>query len=329
MKAPSLSRREFVHSASALAAVLALPGVARAHDEHEGKPAAATRKRALRIAHLTDMHVQPERKGDQGFTACLRHLRAQKDPADLILFGGDTVFDSFDENESRTRMLWELWQKLLKDECGTEHACCIGNHDIWGWNKSKSGTSGSEARYGKRWVLEIFGVEKPWRSFDKGGWHFIILDSTQPDGGDGYIAKLDDEQFEWLQGDLAATPATTPVLILSHIPILSAAAYMGNGAEKSGNWVVSGSVMHRDARRLKNLCRKHANVKLACSGHLHLVDRVDYLGVSYLCNGAVSGGWWKGANQECEPGYAMIDLFADGGFESQYVEYGWKAAADA
>lgn len=325
MSLPPLSRREFVRSASALAAALAIPGVARAHDEN---PPAASRKRALRIAHLTDMHVQAERRGDQGFAACLRHLRSQKDPAGLILFGGDTIFDSFDQNEARTRMLWELWQKLLRDECSTEFACCIGNHDIWGWNKSRSGTSGREARYGKKWVLEIFGVEKPWRSFNKGGWHFIILDSTHTDGRDGYIAQLDDEQFEWLSADLAATSATTPVLVLSHIPILSAAAAMGHGTEKTGDWVVPGSWMHRDARRIKDLFLKHPNVKLACSGHLHLVDRVDYLGVSYLCNGAVSGGWWKGPNQECQPGYALIDLYADGGFERQYVEYGWVAATD-
>jgi hypothetical protein len=79
--------------------------------------------------------------------------------------------------------------------------------------------------------------------------------------------------------------------------------------------------MHQDARRLKNLFREHRNVKLCLSGHLHLRDRVDYEGVTYLCNGAVSGGWWRGPYQECEAGYALIDLRADGTFDHRYLRY--------
>jgi len=52
--------------------------------------------------------------------------------------------------------------------------------------------------------------------------------------------------------------------------------------------------MHVDAAKIKDLFAKHKNVKLCLSGHLHLVDRVDYNGVTYLCDGAVCGGWWKG-----------------------------------
>lgn len=58
---------------------------------------------------------------------------------------------------------------------------------------------------------------------------------------------------------------------------------------------------------------------------MHRLDRVDYAGVSYLCNGAVSGNWWKGAHYECNEGYTLIDLFDDGGWEQTYVTYGWKA----
>ncbi len=88
--------------------------------------------------------------------------------------------------------------------------------------------------------------------------------------------------------------------------------------------MVPGSWMHIDARRIKDLFLKHPNVRLCLSGHIHLVDRVEYLGVTYLCNGAVSGGWWKGANQECNPGYGLVDLYDDGTFENRYVEFPWK-----
>ena len=85
--------------------------------------------------------------------------------------------------------------------------------------------------------------------------------------------------------------------------------------------------MHIDARAIKDLFTAHPNVKLCISGHIHLVDRVEYVGVTYLCNGAVCAGWWKGRNQECAEGYGLIDLFDDGSFENRYVEFGWKARA--
>jgi hypothetical protein len=69
-------------------------------------------------------------------------------------------------------------------------------------------------------------------------------------------------------------------------------------------------------------------VKVCLSGHIHLVDRVDYLGVSYLCNGAVSGAWWKGPNQEFGNGYAIVDLFPDGAFTSTYHQFDWRAQSE-
>ncbi len=66
---------------------------------------------------------------------------------------------------------------------------------------------------------------------------------------------------------------------------------------------------------------QHKNVKLAVSGHIHLTDRVDYNGVSYCCNGAVSGRWWFGKYQHTEAGYAIIDLYDDGSFTNTYVSY--------
>ncbi|MBI5865442.1 MAG: metallophosphoesterase [Planctomycetes bacterium] len=318
MDAKAPSRRDFL--AIAGIGVVALATRASAQDSRP-----ANRKRAIRVAHLTDMHVQPELKADQGLAACLRHVQAQSDKPELILTGGDTVMDSFEAEEARTRLQWDLWKKVIKGECSLPIESCLGNHDVWGWNKKKSGTTGEEVLYGKKWALDQFGVARSYRNFDRAGWHFVILDSIQPRGG-GYTARLDDEQFDWLSADLRATNRDTPVLILSHIPILSVAALAGDNRTKKGDWEIPGSILHTDAKKLKDLFVNHPNVKLCLSGHLHLVDRCEYLGVTYLCNGAVCGGWWKGPHQETEPGYALLDLYSDGTFENQYIRYGWKAA---
>lgn len=283
-------------------------------------------KRALRVAHLTDIHLFGERAAAPGLAACLRHLQAQADPADMILGGGDMIMDAFEKTADKTRQQWQLWQSIWRQECSLPLESCIGNHDIWGWNKAKSAARGNEVLYGKRWAMEMLGLTAPFRSFERGGWQFVILDSTHPGAGPGtYTARLDEPQFDWLERTLAASSRGTPICILSHIPILSAAAFFDGNNENSGNWQVPGRWMHIDARRIKNLLLRYPNVKLCLSGHLHLLDHVIYNGVSYLCNGAVCGGWWKGDYQECTPGYALIDLFEDGTFAHQYVSFGWRS----
>jgi Icc protein len=287
-------------------------------------PPPGPRRRSIRIAHLTDIHVQPEKRADQGLTACLRHVQNLPDRPELILTGGDAVFDSFEADNERTQLLWDLWRKTLKQECSIPLEHCIGNHDIWGGNKRKSGTTGDEPNYGKKRAIEMLELPDRYRSFDRNGWHFIVLDSTQPQG-DGYKAYLDEQQFQWLADDLKSTKPNTPALVLSHIPICTATVFMGAADAKREDWTISGGRMHLDALRLKSLFNQYPNVKLCISGHMHLVDRVDYNGVTYLCNGAVSGNWWKGRHKECSEGYAIIDLYDDGGFERQYVQYGWQA----
>lgn len=282
------------------------------------------RTRALRLAHLTDIHVQPELSAGDGLAACLRHVQSLKDAPSLILNGGDSVMDVFGKDAARAKAQADVFRSVLKQENSLQIEHCIGNHDVWGWNRKTSQTTGDEANWGKSWALDLFGLDRRYRSFDVAGWHFVVLDSVFSSGG-GYTARLDEEQFDWLAKDLSATPSTTPVCVLSHIPILAVSAFMDGENEKSGDWKVPGSWMHIDARRIGKLFLKHPNVKLCLSGHLHLHDQCLYNNVWYVCNGAVCGNWWKGSYHQCAEGYGLIDLFADGTFNAQYVNFGWKA----
>ena len=84
---------------------------------------------------------------------------------------------------------------------------------------------------------------------------------------------------------------------------------------------------HQDAKRLVDLFKRHPNVKLCLSGHLHLVEKIEYAGVTYISSGAVCGNWWHGDHHKTDEGYLIADFFNDGSFESQYVAYGWKPRA--
>jgi 3',5'-cyclic AMP phosphodiesterase CpdA len=242
----------------------------------------------------------------------------------MILTGGDLIMDAFSHDAARTTTLWDLWTKTLKDHCSLPVEHCIGNHDIWGWNKKKSGTTGEEARWGKRWAMDALGLSKPYRTFDKAGWRFVILDSVFPNG-DGYVGRLDDEQFAWLEGLLKQTPASTPVLVLSHIPILTITAFTSPKKDVVPRHEGSASEMMSDMPKLVKLFARHRNVRTCLSGHIHQIDRVDFQGVSYFCNGAVCGAWWKGPNGDCDEGYAIVDLYDDGSVERVYKTYGWIA----
>ncbi|MFN4243071.1 MAG: metallophosphoesterase family protein [Tepidisphaerales bacterium] len=321
----ALPRRHFLQSAVAAGGLVVMAEAgghaSRLAPELSGRPA-DNRRRVLRVAHLTDTHLDASRrKSDEGLIACLRHVGEHFRP-DLILAGGDNIREAFNVPEDVAAAQFEQWRRLIRAHSPAPVVHCIGNHDVWGWDKANSQTTGNEPRFGKAWAVEAFELPNRYYAFDRAGWHFVVLDSTFPHD-EGYKGRLDDEQFEWLERDLAATPPTTPVLVLSHIPIVSAAALFDGENEKTGDWVVPGAWVHIDARRIKDLFYRHRNFKLALSGHLHLVERVEYLGVHYICDGAVSGGWWKGPYHEFDTGYGVIDLYDDGSFDWAFVVYPW------
>lgn len=320
------SRRDLLKSAVLAGGALALAGPARAMARTSAR-VHGDRTLALRVAHLTDLHIQPERAATEGIAAALRHVQLQTPKPHLILTGGDHVMDCFAQDEARTKLQWELLRKTFRDECSVPVRHTIGNHDVWGWNKGKSKTTGNEPMWGKKLACEQWGQAKTWQSFDMKGWHFVCLDSIDhdPANPDGYIGNLGEEQLDWLATDLAAVPAKTPVLVISHIPILSVTGLLGAPEKDTTSYKVGGGAMHTDSAKIRALFAKHPNVKVCLSGHMHRLDRADFMGVTYLCNGAVSGNWWKGAHYECNEGYALVDLYDDGTIENRYVQYGWQA----
>lgn len=316
-----------------------LPPVPAGPVPGEPKP----RKRVLRLVHMTDTHLKPELRAPEGVAACFAHIRDRKygakfggklsdDPVELVLHGGDIIFDAGDVGEARAKEQWDLFQKVIKDNWTGPIRYAIGNHDIFGLNMKVSGTTGSEPNWGKRWAMDVLGmspapsadpkVKGAYYSFDRNGWHIVVLDSVHVEPN-GYFGGLDDQQFDWLRGDLLLNKMY-PTLVMSHIPLFTATV-LDRALNDKRERVVHPALMCIDFERIKKLFLEHPQVKVCLSGHMHLIDRVDYNGVSYCCGGAVCAGWWKGPHKECREGYSVVDLYSDGGFENAYVEYGWKA----
>ncbi|MGN6504445.1 MAG: metallophosphoesterase family protein [Tepidisphaeraceae bacterium] len=325
MSRNDVTRRDWLKWASLSGAALATASTVSTASRVLGqstRPTAA-RQRVLRFAHITDVHVQPELDANQGFIACLQHIAKQPDKVDAIFNTGDCIFDSMHAQDARVGDLWDMFTGIVRSHVSIPIEHTIGNHDVWGLDKTKSKTTGEERNWGKARAMEALGLKRPYRSFDRAGWHVIVLDSVMP-WKDSYKGHLDARQFDWLAKDLARTDPKTPVLVLSHIPILSTTVFTANDVAATGDYQIPGGAMHLDWMPIRDLFKQHPNVRLCLSGHVHLLDRVDYNGVTYLCNGAVSGGWWKETNMgDCDAGYALIDLYDDGSFEHTYVTYGW------
>ena len=320
-----INRRNFIGYTSAAIAAIATMGTGSIV-KAAGSPIISLpnkdRKRSLRVAHLTDIHVQPQNPAPKAFAQALNDVQNMKDRPDFILTGGDAVMDASSTPKDKVKKDWEVWHSTLKNECSLPLYHCIGNHDIFGWTSGKQ-LQKYDPLFGKQWALEEFGLKNRYYSFDQAGWHFIVLDSLHHKPF-GYYAKLDDEQFDWLKTDVEKTPGDKWICVLSHIPILSLTTFFDGNNEKKGDWHVGRNDMHIDARKIKDLFYKHKNVKICLSGHIHLQDQAEYLGVKYLCNGAVCGAWWGGNNQEFPPAYAIVDLYDDGSTESEFIPYKWQ-----
>jgi Icc protein len=305
-----MQRRQLLKGLGAIAGALHLPSVVKG-------AGAAAKQRVLRIAHLTDIHVQPLIGAARGLEKCLHHLQNLDIKPDFIFNGGDAIMGAHKSPRDKFTKQWSLFNDVLSSENGLDIYPCVGNHDIWcGSENAKAFTDG------KKWALDEYKIDRPYYSFTRQGWHFMVLDSVQPKpDGSWYTAAIDEAQMDWLKKELESIPASTPVFIMSHIPILSACVFLDGKNYRNGQWNVPGSWMHEDAAELTDLFYKFKNIKIAVSGHLHLLDKVEYNGITYCCNGAVSGAWWFGSYHQTGPGYALIDLYNDGSFRTEYVSY--------
>ena len=90
----------------------------------------------------------------------------------------------------------------------------LGNHDLVGAIPEDGTKPSADPR---RIFCETFGLHKTYRSFDAGGYHFILLDSVNITGGElKYNGMVKSEQLEWLKEDLAVISPATPVIVITH-----------------------------------------------------------------------------------------------------------------
>lgn len=307
-----MKRKTFLQTSAAVIGSSLLPSISSAEE---------VKAKAIRFAHITDIHVKPGIIPETGMAKALHHVQALSPKVNFIINGGDMIMDALDADKQSTQTQWDLFKSILQKENKLPVYHTIGNHDIWGWFL-KNDKPDSDKLYGKSWAIETLELKNSYYSFAKGNWHFIILDSVQLNPAGGYIGKLDSEQLDWLQQELKIVPANKFICIVSHIPILSiCAGLFFDKTEANGDLLIKRNLMHTDFLALKKIFSQYPNIKTCISGHIHLQDEVEYLGIKYFCNGAVSGNWWKGSFHEFAPAYAVMELYDDGNVKRTMIKY--------
>lgn len=210
---------------------------------------------------LTDMHLEYTGNSLQYLDKAVKTINKLK--PDFIMTGGDNIRDATKSTQSHADSLYNLYMSQAKRFSMPVYTG-IGNHESFGINNKD--INSENPLYGKKMYESKIGEH--YYTFSRKGWKFFMIDGIKnTDSGNKYIGFIDDAQMEWLKNELAATDSVTPIVICSHIPIISTMKKFESGSlsgtpENDG---ISNSI------ELFNLF-KHHNLKLVLQGHFHFFE---------------------------------------------------------
>lgn len=265
---------------------------------------------------ITDIHLQPERNAVEGFKKAIEEIN--KINPDFVITGGDLIYDALGVSYERADSLFNLYNETIK-LINSPVYNTIGNHEIFGWNE-KSQVSRIHFEFGKKMYQNRIG--KTYYSFDHKGVRFFILDSIEevPEGGK-YYGFVSDEQIEWLEQELNEIDSLTPIIISTHIPLITTFSQIKAGSLKENE---RGLVIE-NSKVVLDLFTGH-NLKLVLQGHLHYFEELNVQNkTTFITGGAISARWWRGPNDGMEEGFLIIKVKKDE-ITTEYFEYGWEVS---
>ncbi|MDX1933007.1 MAG: metallophosphoesterase [Capsulimonadales bacterium] len=270
------------------------------------------------FVHLTDLHIMPENRAVEGVRMALQAVAHLPEKPAFVLIGGDIVHAASHAEKKRAERLYDLWQEASA-VLALPLYYSVGNGDCLG-TAGIHRLAAQDPEYGKRWWQKRLGLSQRFLTFDHRDWRFIILDSVRTDGDLPYYGEIDREQLDWLDGVLRKTDAKQPIVVLTHIPILTAyGLYDDDPALGPGE-----NMIVKNGRAIIEMFQGRA-VKAVLQGHTHAVEECLYAGTRYICGGAVCGNWWQGKRFGIHPeGFGIVRVSGDD-LTYRYLPYGWKA----
>lgn len=276
-----LGRRAWLKCGSLVLAATALdslPSVRLLADDDSGKT-------TLRIGLITDLHYADKPPaGSRHYRETLDKLAeaarqfARERPAFVVELGD--LIDAADSVETEQRWLERVNREY--SALGEDRHYVLGNHCVDMLTKEE--------------FLGGLEREQSYYSFDRGGFHFVVLDACFRSDGRPYgrknfqwtDANLPAAELEWLAGDLKAT--NQPVIVFAHQRL-----------------DVSNDHGVRNAAEVRRLLEASGRVRAVFQGHSHQNDYREINGIHYTTLVAMVEGSGAGNN-----GYAVLSLEPEG-----------------
>ena len=229
------------------------------------------------FVHASDTHIS------DASLARTQRLRALVDsirPA-FVLVTGDLVRDALRVGEREATSYYELFASEAA-RFDRPLWTVPGNHEIFGIERDKSGVSADHPLYGRAMYRRYRGPD--YYSFNAGGVHFVGLNTVDIDDTH-YYGHVDSLQLAWLTRDLAAIPATMPVITFNHIPFYTAMETVNgySDAPPAPSVITVGGksdFRHNVSNAAEVLAGLGARpYPLALGGHVHAPERLRFAGV--------------------------------------------------
>jgi 3',5'-cyclic AMP phosphodiesterase CpdA len=276
----------------------------------------------LRIVFYTDVHARTEREAPGAVQKAAEMINDKK--GDLVIGGGDLITDGLDAipNEIADKIAprWQVYMNMHKAIVG-EHHTVIGNHDLVRALPKDGSPPLADPRSDYKNRL---GLSRTFYTFETMGYRFILLDSMRITGDEyKYQGWVSQEQQEWIKEELSRISRSAPIVVVLHIPLLTAFYNATKGAtfEAKPNRVVVNNV-----EVLKLF--KHHNLVLVLQGHLHVSELLRWQNTTFITGGAVCGRWWRGPFHGTEEGFNVVTLHPDH-VDWEYVDCGWEVRRSA
>ena len=289
------SRRAFVSNGTVVLAAAAGLGLQKSITAANASPSIS-----LRIGLITDLHhADKPAAGSRFYRETIAKLNSaaeefQKSGLDFVVELGDLIdaADSVDTELSYLRTINREFSKL-----STDRHYVLGNHCVDTLTKTE--------------FLQEVGQKESYYSFDRVGFHFIVLDACFRNDGVPYgrknskwnDANIPPAELEWLREDLQSTKLPTIVFIHQRLDVTT-----DHGVE--------------NCVEVRSILKDSGRVLAVFQGHSHQNDLKDIDGIHYCTLVAMV----EGSGLE-NSGASVLELHDDGtihvtGFRKQ-KSYDW------
>ncbi len=274
---------------------------------------------------MTDIHLQPKHGyPDLPQTTDLSPHRAfsiaidtaNKLGADFAIMGGDQVYDVMRGQIRADSLFQDYKDAVAKLNMPVYHT--IGNHDLFGiYEEGNTSTTHPDYKYG---MFERY-LGKTYYSFDHKGWHFIVLNSLD-EKDKKYTGVVHQEQMTWLQQNLAGVDPETPIVVSTHLPLVSVLRQIyptRNQTESaSEQWI-------ENRQEILDLFSNH-NLKLVLQGHLHILEDI-YIyqkDTRFITGGSIAGRpSWQGFRNGEPSGFLLLKV-KEHDISWEFIDFGWR-----